>query len=986
MVKFYFRFSIILLMSLSASAQTIDATIFETNLIGSGSPKNLITVGDNLFFCANNEINGNEMWVYNSSMSVPKLLKDIYPGINSGIHPIGNGTIPHRSYVAVGNILYFSAYSTEMGSQELWRTDGTDLGTFKIKTFNYSTDLPIQSFVHLNGKLIFAVAGDEYGEELWSSDGTEEGTVRIKDIYPGTEGSGATMLTLVNGVCFFIANDSANGFELWKTDGTESGTEILKNIDGTTSSSVSTIKPFLIFNNQIFFYAKTSANGDELWKSDGTSAGTQMVKDIVPGSGSSSTVGLLGCAADSYFVFNVKIGSSYQLWKSDGTNEGTMLLKNLYTNVSSFSDTDKFAYYNNKIYFNAAPAGTSNFELWCTDGTVLGTQLFKELYPGTTGSSVENIHVFDNFFMFKTNYPSDKFWKSNGTADGTVEIENLQIENEIPIVQYAQLGDNIFFCGKSTLNGNELWKLDSETGNATLFYDLNHKLGTYQSITADFINCNDKLLFVGTNGVNGFEPFITDGTLAGTKMLKDIAPNSSSSMENDAYIGPQFTKVENTVFFRAALDLYKTDGTTDGTVLVKPNMPYGWISETSLFMEYNGLLIFKGRTAANGDELWVSDGTDAGTTMLKDINPGSGNGILNSNVYWNNQFAVSNRKSYAVLNGYLFFTAFNGVSYAIWRTDGTAAGTVSVIGDLNNFSVILGNTDNKIFYTKGSSIYATDGTLEGTIYLSGGNFYNNNGKTFVFNNEFYFTQGKVLTKSDGTWEGTVTVTPNSYTNLESINSITSCGGYIYFAVGGYGYTWGNKVYRTDGTPGQIEQVSSVERDYYGCTCINNNLFYGPRGDNTDKKFWYINDDMDAMGEIDINSPDLTPYNFIVHELTNLNGNLVFTAATAYTGYETYFAEVPEFLSVGNVGSEKITDVNSVSISPNPTDGKIDMKVSDNSTIQRIKVFTISGKIMADLGASLLHSNSVDLSFLNQGFYLIRITTDTFSTTKKVIIK
>ena len=42
----------------------------------------------------------------------------------------------------------------------------------------------------------------------------------------------------------------------------------------------------------------------------------------------------------------------------------------------------------------------------------------------------------------------------------------------------------------------------------------------------------------------------------------------------------------------------------------------------------NGTLYFDGESdAVTGDELWKSDGTTAGTTMIKDLNPNPGLGI-----------------------------------------------------------------------------------------------------------------------------------------------------------------------------------------------------------------------------------------------------------------------------------------------------------------------------------------------------------------------
>jgi ELWxxDGT repeat protein len=69
----------------------------------------------------------------------------------------------------------------------------------------------------------------------------------------------------------------------------------------------------------------------------------------------------------------------------------------------------------------------------------------------------------------------------------------------------------------------------------------------------------------------------------------------------------------------------------------------------------------------HGSELWITDGSIAGTRIVKDINPGS---------------AASNPGSLTNVNGTLYFTANDGVhGPALWKSNGTAAGTVMLSGD-----------------------------------------------------------------------------------------------------------------------------------------------------------------------------------------------------------------------------------------------------------------------------------------------------------------
>ena len=79
--------------------------------------------------------------------------------------------------------------------------------------------------------------------------------------------------------------------------------------------------------------------------------------------------------------------------------------------------------------------------------------------------------------------------------------------------------------------------------------------------------------------------------------------------------------------------MWKSDGTEAGTVLVKdinpgsfyPGFPYG--SFPGDFTEWAESLFFSAIDRTNGRELWKTDGTEAGTVLVKDINPGSSYGF-----------------------------------------------------------------------------------------------------------------------------------------------------------------------------------------------------------------------------------------------------------------------------------------------------------------------------------------------------------------------
>ena len=76
------------------------------------------------------------------------------------------------------------------------------------------TDSFPQNLRNANGALYFQAIDGIHGAEIWKSDGTGVGTVMVKDVNTGASGSSPGAVTKVNGTLYFLANDSAHGSEL----------------------------------------------------------------------------------------------------------------------------------------------------------------------------------------------------------------------------------------------------------------------------------------------------------------------------------------------------------------------------------------------------------------------------------------------------------------------------------------------------------------------------------------------------------------------------------------------------------------------------------------------------------------------------------------------------------------------------------------------------------------------------------------------------
>ena len=255
-----------------------------------------------------------------------------------------------------------------------------------------------------------------------------------------------------------------------------------------------------------------------------------------------------------------------------------------------------------------------------------------------------------------------------------------------------------------------------------------------------FFTYGDVALF-RADGPNDVELYVTDGTPGGTSLLADINPDPSFRGGNSNPDG--FIEYNGRVYFSAQTaaagrELWVTDGTTAGTMMVADIQPGDGNGAPFDFVEYNGLLYFTANNGTNGGELWRTDGTAAGTMLVTDINPGQGTG--------NPIFKF-------VFNGRLYFTANDGTNGTeLWTSDGTAAGT-SLVADINpdgNGAPSQYHVRGGRFFfraddgTTGSELYSSNGTPEGTsraVDLVMGEGDSRPGDFFNVGSRMYFTAG-----------------------------------------------------------------------------------------------------------------------------------------------------------------------------------------------------------------------------------------------------
>jgi ELWxxDGT repeat protein len=349
---------------------------------------------------------------------------------------------------------------------------------------------------------------------------------------------------------------------------------------------------------------------------------------------------------------------------------------------------------------------------------------------------------------------------------------------------------------------------------------------TPTSNLSDFVDVGGRLFFSAGDGVHGRELWTSDGTKAGTVLVKDISPGTGGDYDT---VPTNLTSVGGRIFFTAddgahGQELWTSDGTKGGTVLVKdinPDNDDGY--SPSSVARVGARVFFTADDGAHGPELWRSDGTKAGTVLVKDINP-SASGY---------EYGPS---SLTGVGARLFFTADDGAhGPELWRSDGTKAGTVLVKDITPSASEYeygpssLTGVRGRLFFTAddathGPELWRSDGTKSGTVLVKDINPDATNGyapfSLTGVGERLYFTaddgvHGAELWRSNGTRAGTVLVKdinpaveePGEYD--DSPSSLTGVRGRLFFATDDGVH--GTELWRSDGTRANTVLVDDVNK-------------------------------------------------------------------------------------------------------------------------------------------------------------------------------
>ncbi len=448
-----------------------------------------------------------------------------------------------------------------------------------------------------------------------------------------------------------VVRTKSDGIRLFRTDGTPEGTTVLAY---ATSVDANRIELLGARDGKVWFNRIAGDNTFGLWETDGTIEGTRQrwgdrYLPIVTGIRFTQSGGMyFTChTTGALYHWPKDAEEPYLLWPADSGA----------TSIGEFLTLDE------QVIAEASD-GNRGRELWGASPKPGSLRLIHEFYPGEQGGLQDpQMAPFRDGAVIVATTPESgrELWFTDGTDGGTRFLRDI---NPGPMdaspYRFTESGGLLFFSALTAENGQELWVSDGTHEGTRMVRDI--APGVASGNPFAFCEFGDGLLFTADDGVHGEELWFSDGTTEGTHLLFDCLPGPEDGGAHGTLL------VGNRALFGAdhptlGRVLWETDGTATGTKplfdrldAVQAPMP-----ASSPWATLGDRIVIVNTTSEYGAELWVTDATNATTTLVRDIFPGPQGSFPHD---------------FKVFDGYIYFAADDGIhGTELWRSNGTRDGT-----------------------------------------------------------------------------------------------------------------------------------------------------------------------------------------------------------------------------------------------------------------------------------------------------------------------
>ncbi|MEB3317860.1 MAG: ELWxxDGT repeat protein [Cyanobacteriota bacterium] len=425
----------------------------------------------------------------------------------------------------------------------------------------------------------------------------------------------------------------------------------------------------------------------------------------------------------------------------------------------------------------------------------------------------------------------------------------FQIKAIWPSSELVTLGGRLYFFANDSSTGKELWVSNGTDAGTRLVKDL--VPGWESGMPMSLMATTNKLFFIAWQPTFGMGLCVSNGTAAGTRFLTHGLV-SSLDKQGTAVLGDKlfFVKQDG-----AGLELWQSDGTARGTKRFFDINPGPDDSAPAGLTRMGNKLFFVAAGKNTGSQLWMTDGRAAGTRR---VTPKLNFLLLDS--------------SLAALDDAVLFAAVpwnSNKGKELWISDGTAAGTRQLVdihpssgSDPRNFMRI----NQTLFFTAddgihGEELWITDGTARGTRLIK--DIHPGRGSCDLFSptpvgNRLFFIandgqKGVELWVSDGTHDGTRLVKdlqPGIGSSHYAPKTLTAVGDKLYFTFDDP--KTGRELWCTDGSAAGTRLVVDL-RPGWSDSGINamavagNHLFFPAEAIVFQKRLWALDVSADLAG-------------------------------------------------------------------------------------------------------------------------------------------
>ena len=403
-----------------------------------------------------------ELWATDGTAAGTGLVKDINPNYAGDLFCWATSSrtdgLQYENYVFKDRLYFFA--DDGVHGMELWKSDATNAGTNMFYEFNSGmmgwdfTNNKVPTFCEMNNLLYMNAGNLANGNELWVTDGSNAGTSQVIDLYPGTESSNPSFLTVYNGKLYFAATDGTHGWELFCSDGTAGGTQLVKDMipgargifdDGT---GFTCFNPHFTNSGGYLYFHGDDAGGigpaqKHWWRTDGTDAGTFRIETtLYPWDEDNVATDMNGV----FYFASYDAGFGAELWKSDGSVAGTtqVIMNNGLTVRPAMMSLGNY------VYFNGADNDSTGLAI--SDGTTSGSSMAWGMQDVAPFFVNRPQIINDNMFFAMSWYPDggmdmiNRLVQTNGTRSGTIIYPLAQ-----PRSKLIPLGNDFIFFGADTI-------------------------------------------------------------------------------------------------------------------------------------------------------------------------------------------------------------------------------------------------------------------------------------------------------------------------------------------------------------------------------------------------------------------------------------------------------------------------------------------------------------------------------------------------------